>query len=133
MPGVNTHLEEDLMGAEAAVTAFLAGYSAEVRELAYRVRTLVFTVWPEAVEQVHGPQQSIGYSVGQKMAEVVYVIMPLKTAVNLGFARGSELPDPARLLAGTGKRARHVKISTTADLENPAVRALLEAAVAAGP
>jgi hypothetical protein len=121
------------METKEAVTAFLASYSAEVHELADRVRTFVLTVWPEAVEQVHVPQKAIGYGVGQKMAEVVCVIMPLKTAVNLGFARGTELPDPARLLEGTGKRARHVKITTTADLENPAVRALLEAAVAARP
>jgi hypothetical protein len=46
------------------------------------------------------------------------------------FAQGAELPDPAGLLTGTGKRARHVKIQRPADIEMPGVRALLEAAVA---
>jgi aspartate-semialdehyde dehydrogenase len=41
------------------------------------------------------------------------------------------LPDPAWLLEGTGKCARHVKLKTRADVEKPAVRALLHAAVAA--
>ena len=30
--------------------------------------------------------------------------------VNLGFFHGADLPDPARLLNGTGKRMRHVKL-----------------------
>ncbi len=121
------------MVTEEAVSAFLATYSSEVRDLAWRVRAAVLTVLPQAVEQVDVPSKLIGYSFGQKMADVVCVIMPLKTAVNLGFARGTDLPDPAKLLEGTGKRARHVKIKTTADLENPALRALLEAAGAAMP
>src|ERR1051326_2914513 len=30
--------------------------------------------------------------------------------VNVGFFRGASLPDPARLLQGTGKSMRHVKL-----------------------
>ena len=37
-------------------------------------------------------------------------IMVGKKHVTFGFARGSELPDPAKLLEGTGKNLRHVKI-----------------------
>ncbi len=121
------------MVTEEAVAALLATYSSEVCDLAWRVRAAVLTVFPQAVEQVDRPRKLIGYSVGPKMADVVCVIMPLKTAVNLGFARGTNLPDPAGLLEGTGKRARHVKITTPTDLDNPALRALLEAAVAAMP
>jgi hypothetical protein len=43
--------------------------------------------------------------------------------------RGTELPDPAGLLAGTGKRARHVKIRDIGEVEALALDALLEAAV----
>jgi hypothetical protein len=42
--------------------------------------------------------------------------------------RGAELPYPEGLLAGTGKRGRHVRLSTAADLEGLALRALLTAA-----
>jgi hypothetical protein len=45
-------------------------------------------------------------------------------------ARGAELPDPAGLLAGTGKRARHVKLRQMEDVEDPALRDLLDAALA---
>ncbi|MBI5671023.1 MAG: DUF1801 domain-containing protein [Chloroflexi bacterium] len=53
--------------------------------------------------------------------------MPYQNHVNLGFARGVSLPDPAGLLEGTGKKARHVKLRTAEDVDNLAVRELLEA------
>ncbi len=52
--------------------------------------------------------------------------------VNLGFNRGASLPDPQRILVGKGARIRHVRIAAAADLEQPAIRALLRAAVAQG-
>ena len=33
-----------------------------------------------------------------------------KAHVNVGFFHGAQLKDPARLLEGTGKRMRHVKL-----------------------
>jgi hypothetical protein len=59
--------------------------------------------------------------------------MPLNAGVNLGFARGADLPDPSHLLTGTGKRARHVKITGEAQIGAPALRALLDAAVRLTP
>jgi hypothetical protein len=45
--------------------------------------------------------------------------------VNLMFSQGAKLPDPSRLLAGTGKQARHVKITSEEQTQNPALRSLL--------
>jgi len=50
--------------------------------------------------------------------------------VNLGFAHGISLSDPKGLLEGTGKRARHVKLKSIDDVNRPALRQLLEAAMA---
>jgi hypothetical protein len=36
--------------------------------------------------------------------------MPMRGYVNLGFYQGALLVDPKRLLEGTGKGLRHVKI-----------------------
>ena len=49
---------------------------------------------------------------------------------NVGFFRGSELDDPRRLLEGTGKRMRHVKLRPGVDLDSAALQALIEAAYA---
>jgi len=39
--------------------------------------------------------------------------------VNLGFNRGASLPDAKRLLEGTGKNIRHVRIASPQDLKLP--------------
>jgi len=51
-----------------------------------------------------------------------------KYHVTFGFLRGTSLPDPEGLLEGTGKNLRHVKLRTAEDLQEPAVRKLIEAA-----
>jgi hypothetical protein len=48
--------------------------------------------------------------------------------VNVGFFYGAELPDPARLLEGTGRRMRHVKLSPRAERNSAALQALIDAA-----
>ena len=53
-----------------------------------------------------------------------------KDHVNVGFFFGAELRDPARLLQGTGKRMRHVKLRAGADVDSAALDALIEAAYA---
>ena len=82
------------------------------------------------MEQVDYPAKLIACGWRQIYKDTICVIMPLKAAVNLGFPRGVDLPDPAGLLTGTGKPARHVRITAIDEVETPALRALVEAAVA---
>jgi hypothetical protein len=49
--------------------------------------------------------------------------------VNVGFFNGAALPDPARLLQGSGKRMRHVKLRPAQESPAAALRALIDAAV----
>ncbi len=110
---------------------FLSSYSPDVRELALKLRALVLEVMPGITEQVDSPSRLVAYCTGPKMSDVMCTIMPLKAAVNLGIYRAVDLPDPTGLLEGTGKLHRHVKIKTAADIQDPALRALLLAAMAA--
>jgi len=50
--------------------------------------------------------------------------------VNVGFFRGASLNDPARLLEGTGKRMRHVKIRPPDPVDEAALTRLIAAAYA---
>jgi hypothetical protein len=109
---------------------FLANYNPEVRAIALKLRELVLEIVPEAIEQVDRPGKLIGYGFKPTYKDTICVIMPLKAAVNLGFPRGTELPDPGGLLVGTGKRARHVKITALEEIDLPRLRALIEASVA---
>lgn len=48
--------------------------------------------------------------------------------VNVGFFQGAALPDPARLLQGTGKLMRHVKLKPGTPTNAVALSALIDAA-----
>ena len=48
--------------------------------------------------------------------------------VNVGFFHGATLPDPARLLQGSGKYMRHVKLKPGTSANTAALNALIEAA-----
>ena len=50
--------------------------------------------------------------------------------VNVGFFRGAELADPERLLEGTGKLMRHVKLSPERELNAKALTKLIKTAYA---
>ena len=53
-----------------------------------------------------------------------------KAHVNVGFFFGALLPDPKRLLEGSGKRMRHVKLRPGHAIDEQALEALVDAAYA---
>jgi hypothetical protein len=48
--------------------------------------------------------------------------------VSVGFYQGAALPDPQRLLEGSGKLMRHVKLRPGVDMDQTALDALIQAA-----
>ncbi len=117
-------------GTNQAVADLLKPYSPEVRKLALATRALALKVIPNAIEQVDPKSKLIGYGFGTGYKDMICSLMPAKTWVTLGIGWGRELPDPEKLLEGSGKVHGHVKLRTDSDLENPALEALLKAGVA---
>ena len=84
-----------------------------------------------AVETVRLGDHAATYGVGpKKMTDGYAYIMPMRGYVNLGFYQGAQLADPKRLLEGTGKGLRHVKIRSLAEADRAPVRALVAEALA---
>jgi hypothetical protein len=103
----------------------------EMRPIARRLREIVVDVDPDTVEVVRLGDRAATYGVGpKKMSEGYAYIIPHQNWVNLGFYMGAQLPDPAGLMEGTGKKLRHVKIRSVEDAEHSAIRLLLEEALA---
>jgi hypothetical protein len=106
----------------------LSSYHTDVQAIARRVRALIFDVVPDVSEHVYPVIKVIRYGLeGNKMAGLVFFLMPHKERVNLGFNHGTSLPDPKGLLEGTGKNLRPVKLRDEEAVSNPALRGLLEA------
>jgi len=117
------------MGTE--VETFLAAYPQEVRDVAMAARALLAEALPGAEETLDESAKLLGYGYGPGYKGVVCTLLLSKTGVKLGIARGSELPDPKQLMQGSGKVHRHVQLRTTVDLEQPGLKPLLKAALAA--
>jgi hypothetical protein len=111
--------------------------SEEVQALALRTRDLVYDVFPDTVEVIWHRQGSVGWGIGpKKFSEQFSYFMPYARHVTLGFYRGGDLPDPEGLLPRSGARQvsgklsmRSIKITDPAQLDDPALRTLIEAAV----
>ncbi len=115
-----------------ALDAFLAAYSREAREIALCLRKLVLDVFPNALEQIDPKSGIIAYGFNKTCTGQVCAIAPHMKHVNLMFSRGALLFDPEKMLFGTGKQARHLKIKSEVETENPALRQLLEVAIKLG-
>jgi hypothetical protein len=62
--------------------------------------------------------------------EGVFAIRGNESGVKLYFNQGKELPDPVKLLKGSGKQVRWVEVEGASTLTRPAVVSLIEAAIA---
>lgn len=109
----------------ALVETFLAGFAPPVRGLAQAARALIFEIMPGVVEMVDAPAHMLGYGTDRTYKGAVCGIVLYGTYINIMLAHGASLPDPHGLLRGTGKKARHLRIASPADLSAPGVRELL--------
>jgi len=109
----------------ADLRALLDSYPPEVQTVAVSARRLIGRLIPKVEETVDGPARTIGYGFGPGYAGVICTLILSKKGVKLGIVDGATLPDPDRLLAGTGKRHKYVELRSDADVSRPAVRALV--------
>jgi hypothetical protein len=113
------------------IDEFLELYPPPVKDIALAARELVTHVVPKATETLDRSARCIGYGFGPGYKGMICSLILSKSGVKIGIARGTELPDPAGLLKGSGKVHRHVQLSEVSDVRNPGLKALLKAAVAA--
>ena len=117
--------------AQGTFDELLAGVAPNLVAIARRLRAMIREVDASTVENVRLGYDSATYGVGpRKMTDGYAYIMPMRSYINLGFDQGALLADPKRLLEGTGKGLRHVKIRSLAEAGRPPVRVLVAAALA---
>lgn len=119
------------MSTSQDVDAFLARYPGPVRETASAACRLLKAKLPGVAETVDESAKLLGYGYGPGYKGLVCTLIMSQTGVKLGIFRGSELPDPKRLMAGTGKVHRHVQLRSVDDTKQPGLSRLLKAALAA--
>jgi len=73
---------------------------------------------------------AVGFSPDGRTSGLILSIALYPRWVSLFFLDGVDLPDPEGLLKGSGSRVRHVVLGSANDLDQPAHRALMDAAIA---
>jgi hypothetical protein len=114
----------------ATIEEWLAGSPPEIREIAMRARDVILEELPDARELVDLGDGLLAFGPstegqGIRMRDFVVGLIPHSRWVNAQFAYAVDLPDPEKLLEGTGKRIRHVKLRAAADADRPAFRRLV--------
>jgi hypothetical protein len=121
---------------EAAIAKLLAPYSPAVQDLTRHVRAMVRGIVPDADEEIDAAAKMLVETfIPGTYKGAILAIVPQKNYVNIIFSKGVELleVDSRGLLEGTGKLARHIKIRSPEQVDDPAVRTVIEAAVARTP
>jgi hypothetical protein len=116
---------------EAQLAAFIAKYTPEIAALAGEALARMRSYLPGANELVYDNYHAlaIGFGPSERASEAIFSIALYPRWVSLFFLQGSGLPDPNRILQGTGTAARHLILKSPDTLDEPAVQILIEQAL----
>ena len=111
----------------------LERHSPEVQAAAHAMLGVLLGELPDAVVRFDRGNGLLAVGTGSGMRELLFALIPHAGWLNLQLADGADLPNPDGLIEGTGKRIRHIKIRSAGAATSPAVRAAVQAEVAARP
>jgi len=112
---------------------FIARFPPPMAKLTKAVLKTMRARLPGAVELVYDKANAlaIGFGPDERASNIINSIAVYSNWINLYFFEGDSLPDPEGLLKGTGTMVRHLRITSIGDLDRPAVKALMAAALRA--
>ena len=116
---------------EARVRGFIDKFDPDNRVLIRAVRKALRDRFPTAYELAYDNYNFfvLGYSPTERPSDAVVSMAAGANGVGLCFIRGASLPDPKRILLGSGNQTRFIRVPDARALARPEVRALLGAAV----
>jgi hypothetical protein len=112
--------------------SFIAKYSPEVGAVARQTFRWMRRKFPRATVLVYDNYNAlaIGFGPNDRASDGVFSIALFPRWVNLFFLEGAGLPDPNKILQGSGKQARSFRVENVEILDRPEVIALIEAEAA---
>jgi hypothetical protein len=117
---------------ERRIDAFVARYTPAIAAQLRDARQHLRAHFPRGVEMVFDNYNALVFGVGptDQSRDSFISIAGYPKWVTLFFLDGAGLDDPEGLLEGDGKQVRGIRLKTPADLDSPAVAALIAQAIA---
>ena len=108
----------------------LSKFEPAVSKLATSSRSVIRKRFPTAIEQVYDNYNFfvIGFCTTERTSDCIVSLAASAKGVALSFYQGATLPDPHKVLLGSGKQNRFVRLESAAALSDPKVKALIDAA-----
>jgi hypothetical protein len=109
------------------LAGFLARYDPAIARIARATLRKMASRLPAAHQLVYDNYNAlaIGFGPNERASDAIFSIAVFPRWVSLFFFNGVELPDPHRLLKGSGKQIRHIVLSGAQDLDDPRIRTLM--------
>lgn len=116
---------------ERQLAEFIAKFTPEMGKLIRATRTKMRAFIPQAVELVYDNYNFfvIGYGPNERAGDAIFSLAAQAKGISLCFLQGAKLPDPYRLLRGSGNVVRNIRLESAATLDDPKVRRLMESAL----
>jgi hypothetical protein len=120
---------------EVQVRALVDAFAPAHLRLIGTVRRSLQKRLPTAHEVVYEYSDAfvISYSPNERGYDGALAIRASANGVVLYFNQGKDLPDPAKLLQGSGKQTRSITLEGASTLDRPEVAQLIEAAISGNP
>ncbi len=112
---------------------FIDRYSPEIAALARAVLAKMRERLPGAIELVYDNYNAlvIGFGPNERASDAIFSIALYPKWINLFFLQGATLPDPKKILKGSGKIVRSIKITEAGDLDRRDVKDIVKVALMA--
>ena len=116
---------------EGQLRSLIEKFDLKDQKLIRAVRSAVRKRLPTANELVYDYESFfvIGYSPTDRPTDGIVSIAARPDGVRLYLMQGPQLPDPKKLLMGSGKQARFIRVEAASRLGHPDVEALIAAAI----
>lgn len=113
------------------IATFIDKFEPQTGRVIRRGRALLRALLPTAIELVYDNYNFfvIGFASTERASDTIVSLAAASNGVGLSFYHGATLPDPKKLLLGTGKQNRFIRLPDTRPLESPDVLELIRAAV----
>jgi hypothetical protein len=121
------------MTARTQLAAFINKYRPELAREGRAALRRLRRAAPGAVELVYDNYNwlVVGFGPNERPSDAVFSLVFAPKWLALCFLQDApSLPDPAKLLRGSGRVVRNVRLMKASDLDQPAVRALIREALA---